>query len=365
DPYNLQAYNRYAYVWNNPLNSTDPSGYFNLGHAISQAWKSVWHSSAGRTVMAIVAAAYLGPGGSGALFTAGETMTATAAALANTAVAGFASGTIMSGSLQGGLQGAVSASLFYGVGDLTDFHGATGKDFLTPKHLANIAGHAAVGCAMASAQGGSCRSGALAAGFGSVFTPIVPSGTAGLVITSVVGGTASVLGGGRFANGAVTSAFGYLFNQSAGYDPNATGDDYYSTRPVNGQGMVMTSNQTLVTLAGGTAAGVGLGALAVPVSAEGFSLTTLLSYGEIQTARGAGQGLLDVAMTGRNAAQDFAALAKNYGAEIQTQVNRAGQTMQRFNVGEATVTLRNFSKTAVDWTIQVTNKTVDGIKIRY
>ncbi|MRR08306.1 MAG: hypothetical protein EG828_15560 [Deltaproteobacteria bacterium] len=32
------------------------------------------------------------------------------------------------------------------------------------------------------------------------------------MITSVVGGTASVLGGGKFANGAVTGAFGYLFN---------------------------------------------------------------------------------------------------------------------------------------------------------
>lgn len=30
---------------------------------------------------------------------------------------------------------------------------------------------------------------------------------------SVVGGTAGVLGGGKFENGAVTAAFGYLFNE--------------------------------------------------------------------------------------------------------------------------------------------------------
>jgi hypothetical protein len=35
----------------------------------------------------------------------------------------------------------------------------------------------------------------------------------GTVISAVVGGTASVLGGGKFANGAQTGAFSYLFNQ--------------------------------------------------------------------------------------------------------------------------------------------------------
>lgn len=35
---------------------------------------------------------------------------------------------------------------------------------------------------------------------------------AGTVATAVVGGTASRISGGKFANGAVTAAFGYLFN---------------------------------------------------------------------------------------------------------------------------------------------------------
>jgi len=34
-----------------------------------------------------------------------------------------------------------------------------------------------------------------------------------LIATSVLGGLASVAGGGKFANGAITAAFGYLFNQ--------------------------------------------------------------------------------------------------------------------------------------------------------
>ena len=34
----------------------------------------------------------------------------------------------------------------------------------------------------------------------------------GLVASSVIGGTASVIGGGKFSNGATTGAFGYFFN---------------------------------------------------------------------------------------------------------------------------------------------------------
>jgi hypothetical protein len=37
----------------------------------------------------------------------------------------------------------------------------------------------------------------------------------GTIISAVVGGTASVLGGGKFANGAQTGAFSYLFNELA------------------------------------------------------------------------------------------------------------------------------------------------------
>jgi hypothetical protein len=40
----------------------------------------------------------------------------------------------------------------------------------------------------------------------------------------VIGGTAAVIGGGKFANGAVTSGFGYLFNHcAAGTSPECGG----------------------------------------------------------------------------------------------------------------------------------------------
>jgi hypothetical protein len=35
---------------------------------------------------------------------------------------------------------------------------------------------------------------------------------AGLVVNTVLGGTDAVAGGGKFANGAITGAFGYLFD---------------------------------------------------------------------------------------------------------------------------------------------------------
>ena len=67
------------------------------------------------------------------------------------------------------------------------------------------------------ASGGSCGSGALSAAFSKAMMPVTgpmvkSSPFAGLAISSIVGGTASVLGGGKFSNGATTAAFGYLYN---------------------------------------------------------------------------------------------------------------------------------------------------------
>jgi hypothetical protein len=82
---------------------------------------------------------------------------------------------------------------------------------------AAVAAHAAVGCASAAASGGNCGQGALAAGFNSAAMQYMPASIQGnrayqLTYVSIVGGTASVLGGGKFANGATTAAFGYLYS---------------------------------------------------------------------------------------------------------------------------------------------------------
>ena len=75
--------------------------------------------------------------------------------------------------------------------------------------LANIAGHALVGCAMAVASGAKCGPGALAAGVTSFAGPMINGrgfSVASLMANSALGGLAAVAGGGKFANGAVTGA---------------------------------------------------------------------------------------------------------------------------------------------------------------
>ncbi len=124
-----------------------------------------------------------------------------------------------------GLVSAATAAAFYGVGEATDFHGADMSKFLTGDHFANIAGHALVGCLSATASGGRCGAGALSAGLSGFAGPVVAGlgGTGGLVASTALGGVGSVLGGGKFENGAITGAFGYLFNAVAGTYDRATG----------------------------------------------------------------------------------------------------------------------------------------------
>jgi RHS repeat-associated protein len=185
-PGNLQSYNRYAYVMNNPLNLTDPSGYSWL----SRAWKRVWHNNIVQAVVTTAIAVYAGPGAAAA-YTGARTWNATGS---------FEQG------LKAGLISYGTSLAFNEVGNLGLGAGSG----------ANILAHAAVGCASSAASGGSCRSGALAAGFAEFASPYISgSREFRIVQAAIVGGIGSRLGGGKFADGAVTAAFGYIFNQLA------------------------------------------------------------------------------------------------------------------------------------------------------
>ena len=190
---------------NNPLAYTDPSGYFSFKKlfraalAIAVAVFAPQISAyIGWTGNAMIASIPATGGLSGALGLSG--------AVASGALGGALAGGIMTGTTKGALIGGLTGGAFGGVGDIA------------PSGVGNVAGHALVGCASASASGGSCGAGALSAGAGSMWSNYgvkFESFSANLVTHAVVGGTASVLGGGKFDNGAVTGSFGYLFNYCA------------------------------------------------------------------------------------------------------------------------------------------------------
>ena len=235
-PYNMQSYNRYSYCWDNTMICTDPSGYFSLGgffdsignalggvfHAAQSGWKDLWHNEVGRLAITVAVAsitqdwaataydasatnAIIDPiVAAGATATPEEVMAInavqTTGAIIGGAAGGFAGGMVGSGgNLHAGVSGAISGGLFGWAGGLTPGD---------PWSLERYAGHALAGCVGGLASGG-CERGAASAIAGQWGTNISNSS---FIVTVVVGGTTSVIGGGKFANGAETAAFGYMYN---------------------------------------------------------------------------------------------------------------------------------------------------------
>ena len=79
------------------------------------------------------------------------------------------------------------------------------------------------------AGGGDFLSGFASAGFGAVAGSVIPQGNfgLGLIASTVAGGVGSVLGGGKFENGAMTGAFGYLFNSAMHPQPRKLSDNEF------------------------------------------------------------------------------------------------------------------------------------------
>ena len=262
---NSQNYNRYAYVLNNPLSYSDPSSYFfkKLFKKLLKALFSPillikkvakWVKENWKTVLSIVVAfvafvAFVGVpafssfalNGIGSAFAASVgSATMVGAKIAGAAIAGAISGAfnaaihggdlgdVLKGAIVGGLQGAATA----GLGEW----GGVVEKMSTLKKAALVVGHGVVGGVSNVAMGGKFKDGFISAAVGkaaavSNFTGaaaggitkglsssgFVSSGAAGVIartlIAGVVGGTATALSGGKFANGAYTAAFQHLLNQ--------------------------------------------------------------------------------------------------------------------------------------------------------
>ncbi|HSX52047.1 MAG TPA: FG-GAP-like repeat-containing protein [Cellvibrio sp.] len=264
---NTQSYNRYSYVLNNPLNAIDPSGFFFSD--LKKAWNKVrpFVGAIVATVLTVFA-----PAGAGVWY---ATFVGAAAGAAGAAANG---GNI----LRGAFTGAISAAAFYGVGSAfseancsTCYGGiGVGRGLTTAAQVSKVFAHAMVGGVMSVLQGGKFGNGFASAGVTQAFAGKIDaiggkgsssyfdagSRAARVVAAAVVGGTASILSGGKFANGAITGAFSRAFNDEA-HQNKLEKEQYekqrviaYSKAGVQGVGGVVT------VVAGGAATGLGIAA---------------------------------------------------------------------------------------------------------
>ena len=233
-PDNVQSFNRYSYVLNNPLKYIDASGFFfNPFKAIGKlfkgvvkffkkAFKAILRSSFLRTVVAI-GIAFLPGGGS----------------LAAAFLKGFGAGFVASGGdLKSGIIGALTFGVSHGIGThFGNLARAAGGALNTAQRVAKSLAHGVIGGVSSVAHGGKFLSGFLSAGTAQGFSQFGGYGAIGVsadpssvgdyayntVASAVVGGTVAVLGGGKFGNGAKTFAFMQMFTEAADYYKKAVG----------------------------------------------------------------------------------------------------------------------------------------------
>ena len=199
----LQSYNRYSYVLNNPLRYTDPSGYIveTIAMIVMAALK-VKPIYIAITVASISAArAYIQTGDLSLAIRSG--MVSFGSAIASGAIGEWA----------GSASYATDPGKFFGKAALHALSGGTSSVMLGGSFKDGAVGAfvATLGePLMTSAIDGGNRSGAAVAGR--------------TAIAAIVGGTASYLSGGKFANGAKSAAFKWLFNAEKGLAKKAKSD---------------------------------------------------------------------------------------------------------------------------------------------
>ena len=193
----LQNYNRYSYVLNNPLKYVDPSGneIFSIIATIIAIGQKAWTTWKASSIFLL-------------FFTAG-----------------FLDAYVESGdvgvSLKAGLISGTSAYFAHQIG--TWFQDGWAANAFTSPTLANVVKatfHGVRGGIAAELSGGKFGAGAGAAFFGDYAGGLAHEYTgggvgSGLIVSAIVGGTASEIGGGKFSNGALSGAMTFLLNTAA------------------------------------------------------------------------------------------------------------------------------------------------------
>jgi RHS repeat-associated protein len=209
DPTNWQSYNGYSYLMNDPLMATDPSGYISFSKLISPLlrplMKAIGPSASG--VLSAVASAYAG------VLCGPYCAAATSSYMSYNSTRAFGGG--KHDALGGAALAGVQALVTYRIGDIGN-SGYAAPVQLGVKALA----HGVSGGVFADIRGGSFSSGFYSSVFSTLAAPAV-EGIGGedllgissrVAAAAAVGGTVSVIGGGKFGNGAITAAMVQALN---------------------------------------------------------------------------------------------------------------------------------------------------------